>query len=154
MYLLYVYTYIDTYINIIYIIFMYIYNLYVYICIYKLQPRILQVIQYATFPLIQCILHLCQLWRCIILWPLTCIASHTAWVACIWISSRKGRGWLQKRQWSRVLWAPFLHADEAHLYYNMASLLWKVTYAPTCRAVFVRACLDPQMRTDIGLIMI
>ncbi|KAG7668501.1 hypothetical protein Ndes2437B_g06912 [Nannochloris sp. 'desiccata'] len=28
-------------------------------------------------------------------------------------------------QWSRLLWSPFLHQDDLHLYYNMASLLWK-----------------------------
>ena len=30
-----------------------------------------------------------------------------------------------KGQWSRLIWAAFLHADEWHLYYNMASFLWK-----------------------------
>ncbi len=29
-------------------------------------------------------------------------------------------------QWARLLWAPLLHADSLHLYYNMSSLLWKV----------------------------
>lgn len=28
-------------------------------------------------------------------------------------------------QWARFFWAPFLHADSLHLYYNMSSLLWK-----------------------------
>lgn len=32
---------------------------------------------------------------------------------------------LQAGQWSRLFWAPFLHGDEMHLYYNMGSLLWK-----------------------------
>lgn len=31
----------------------------------------------------------------------------------------------QNRQWSRVLWAALLHADEMHLYYNMSSLVYK-----------------------------
>lgn len=29
-------------------------------------------------------------------------------------------------EWGRLLWAPFLHASDLHLYYNMSSLLWKV----------------------------
>ncbi|RMZ54848.1 hypothetical protein APUTEX25_000365 [Auxenochlorella protothecoides] len=28
-------------------------------------------------------------------------------------------------EWSRLLWAPLLHADEAHLFYNMSSFIWK-----------------------------
>lgn len=28
-------------------------------------------------------------------------------------------------QWRRLLWASFLHVDEWHLYYNMASFVWK-----------------------------
>ncbi|GAX82456.1 hypothetical protein CEUSTIGMA_g9883.t1 [Chlamydomonas eustigma] len=28
-------------------------------------------------------------------------------------------------EWGRLFWSAFLHADEHHLYYNMASLLWK-----------------------------
>ena len=28
-------------------------------------------------------------------------------------------------EWHRLLWAPFLHASDMHLYYNMASWLWK-----------------------------
>ena len=30
-----------------------------------------------------------------------------------------------KRQWMRLLWGSFFHLDEWHLYYNMASFLWK-----------------------------
>lgn len=29
-------------------------------------------------------------------------------------------------EWHRLLWAHFLHANEAHLFYNMSSLMWKV----------------------------
>ena len=29
-------------------------------------------------------------------------------------------------QWARLLWAPLLHADALHLYYNMSSFIWKV----------------------------
>jgi membrane associated rhomboid family serine protease len=32
----------------------------------------------------------------------------------------------QERQWPRLFWSAFLHADEMHLFYNMSSLLWKV----------------------------
>ena len=32
----------------------------------------------------------------------------------------------QGRQWPRLFWSAFLHADEMHLFYNMSSLLWKV----------------------------
>eukprot|EP00884_Botryococcus_braunii_P014510 jgi/Botrbrau1/2305/Bobra.101_2s0126.1 len=32
---------------------------------------------------------------------------------------------LQRGEWWRMLWSGFLHADEGHVYYNMASLLWK-----------------------------
>ncbi|KAF6254631.1 hypothetical protein COO60DRAFT_1703209 [Scenedesmus sp. NREL 46B-D3] len=31
----------------------------------------------------------------------------------------------QNRQWSRLLWAAMLHADEMHLYYNMSSMVYK-----------------------------
>ena len=34
---------------------------------------------------------------------------------------------LQIGQWGRLFWSAFLHADEHHLYYNMASFLWKVS---------------------------
>ena len=30
-----------------------------------------------------------------------------------------------KQQWKRVVLSPFFHLDEWHIYYNMASLLWK-----------------------------
>jgi rhomboid domain-containing protein 1 len=36
-------------------------------------------------------------------------------------------------QWARLLWAPLLHADSLHLYYNMSSLLWKVGAAVRLR---------------------
>lgn len=29
------------------------------------------------------------------------------------------------RDWNRLLLSPFHHADDMHLYFNMASLLWK-----------------------------
>ena len=32
--------------------------------------------------------------------------------------------WFQK-EWKRLFYAPFVHADEWHLYYNMASFMWK-----------------------------
>ena len=32
---------------------------------------------------------------------------------------------LQDKQWPRLFWSAFLHADEMHLLYNMSSLLWK-----------------------------
>lgn len=32
---------------------------------------------------------------------------------------------LHQGQWSRLLWSPLIHSDELHLYYNMASFLWK-----------------------------
>ena len=32
---------------------------------------------------------------------------------------------LQNWEWGRLLWFPWLHADDVHLYYNMASLIWK-----------------------------
>ena len=32
---------------------------------------------------------------------------------------------LQDKQWPRLFWSAFLHADEMHLFYNMSSLLWK-----------------------------
>ena len=32
----------------------------------------------------------------------------------------------QDKQWPRLFWSAFLHADEMHLFYNMSSLLWKV----------------------------
>lgn len=48
-----------------------------------------------------------------------------------WVPSTR-RGCLQpgavlgRGQWGRALWAPWLHADALHLYYNMSSFLWKV----------------------------
>ncbi len=32
--------------------------------------------------------------------------------------------WFQK-EWRRILYAPFFHASDFHLYYNMASFIWK-----------------------------
>ena len=32
--------------------------------------------------------------------------------------------WFQK-QWKRMLFSPFLHSSDFHLYYNMASFIWK-----------------------------
>lgn len=32
--------------------------------------------------------------------------------------------WFQK-QWKRIFYAPFFHASDFHLYYNMASFIWK-----------------------------
>lgn len=49
-----------------------------------------------------------------------------------WVPSTR-RGCLQpsavlgKGQWARALWAPWLHADALHLYYNLSSLLLKVS---------------------------
>ena len=40
--------------------------------------------------------------------------------SCISVQST----WFQG-QWSRVLLAPFIHGDSWHLYYNMASFIWK-----------------------------
>lgn len=37
-------------------------------------------------------------------------------------------------QWARLLWAPLLHADSLHLYYNMSSFLWKVRLRQACWA--------------------
>ncbi len=34
---------------------------------------------------------------------------------------------VQQLELSRVLWSAFLHADETHIFYNMSSLLWKVS---------------------------
>ena len=42
--------------------------------------------------------------------------SRRAW----WLSLRK-----QGREWDRLLWSGLLHADDMHIYYNMASFLWK-----------------------------
>lgn len=41
------------------------------------------------------------------------------------IPARLLGGWWG-REWGRFFWAPWLHADEMHLFYNMSSLLWKV----------------------------
>ncbi len=46
-------------------------------------------------------------------WPSTqssCISVHTVWY---------------QGQWERVVLAPFVHGDSWHLYYNMASFMWK-----------------------------
>lgn len=40
------------------------------------------------------------------------------------IPARLLGGWWG-REWGRFFWAPWLHADEMHLFYNMSSLLWK-----------------------------
>ena len=37
--------------------------------------------------------------------------------------------WRQGREWGRLLWSGLLHADDMHIYYNMASFLWKVQAA-------------------------
>ena len=37
---------------------------------------------------------------------------------------------LQDKQWPRLFWSAFLHADEMHLFYNLSSLLWKVGSLP------------------------
>lgn len=46
-----------------------------------------------------------------------------------WPSVSSGCISLQKvyyqKQWDRIILAPFLHADSFHLYYNMASFMWK-----------------------------
>ena len=34
---------------------------------------------------------------------------------------------VQQFELSRILWSAFLHADETHIFYNMSSLLWKVS---------------------------
>ena len=34
---------------------------------------------------------------------------------------------VQQLELSRILWSAFLHADETHIFYNMSSLLWKVS---------------------------
>lgn len=39
-----------------------------------------------------------------------CLNPHAVW---------------HRQQWDRLIWSGLLHADEHHLYYNMASLLWK-----------------------------
>lgn len=48
---------------------------------------------------------------------------------------------LELREWHRLLWSAFLHADETHLYYNMSSFLWK------------GAQLEPQMGSGGYLVM-
>ena len=34
---------------------------------------------------------------------------------------------LARGSWARLLWSPWLHLDDMHLYYNMASLLFKAS---------------------------
>eukprot|EP00891_Asterochloris_glomerata_P009395 jgi/Astpho2/9395/Aster-01660 len=56
-------------------------------------------------------------------------------------STLKSATCLQLREWHRLLWSAFLHADETHLYYNMSSFLWK------------GAQLEPQMGSGGYLVM-
>lgn len=37
----------------------------------------------------------------------------------------------QGREWDRLLWSGLLHADDMHIYYNMASFLWKARFSST-----------------------
>lgn len=46
---------------------------------------------------------------------------------CIHAGAILRAGLLSRDAWRRLLTSPFLHADDMHLYYNMASLLWKGT---------------------------
>lgn len=36
------------------------------------------------------------------------------------------------RQWKRLLFSPFIHASDFHLYYNMASFMWKAISLERC----------------------
>lgn len=35
------------------------------------------------------------------------------------------KGVCLQREWKRVIFSPFIHASDSHLYYNMASFMWK-----------------------------
>jgi hypothetical protein len=45
----------------------------------------------------------------------------------------------QGREWERLLWSGLLHADDMHIYYNMASFLWKARL-PTPPALLNKNC--------------
>ena len=57
-------------------------------------------------------------------------------------------------QWHRLFWSPFLHQDELHLYYNMASLLWKGSLLEPYMGSLAFAALVAELLLLTGLIYV
>ena len=56
---------------------------------------------------------------------------------------------LQGGQIARLLWSAMLHASELHIFYNMSSLLWKVSTCP-CFLSLSTHVYSPRHRTQGG----
>jgi rhomboid domain-containing protein 1 len=61
---------------------------------------------------------------------------------------------LFRGQWARLLWAPFLHADEMHVYYNMASLLWKGAQLEPAYGTGAFLALNAELAAVSGLLYV
>jgi rhomboid domain-containing protein 1 len=57
-------------------------------------------------------------------------------------------------EWGRLLWSPFLHSDDLHLYYNMASFLWKGAILEPFMGSLGFAALILELLLSTGLIYV